>query len=112
MIGILGIFASLALLIFLAHRGWNVIFIAPICALVAILFNLGDLPFYASYTQIFMPALGTYFAKFFPLFMLGAIFGKLMDDSGSARTIAHKIVGWVGKERSMLAVVLACALLT
>ena len=38
MLGIVGIFASLALLIFLAHRGWNVIFVAPICATVAILF--------------------------------------------------------------------------
>ena len=112
MLGILGIFASLALLIYLAHRGWNVIFIAPVCAAVAIAFNLGDLPFFASYTQIFMPALGSYFATYFPLFLLGAVFGKLMDDSGSARAIALTIVGWVGRERAILAVVLACALLT
>ncbi|MEF7613821.1 GntP family permease [Aquincola sp. MAHUQ-54] len=112
MLGITGIFVSLALLIFLAHRGWNVIFIAPICAGVAILFNLGDLPFFASYTQIFMPALGSYFATYFPLFMLGAVFGKLMDESGSARAIARRIVGWVGAQRAILAVVLACALLT
>lgn len=111
-LGITGIIVSLALLIFLAYRGWNVIMIAPFCAAVALLFSWGESPLLATYTQIFMPALGTYFAKFFPLFMLGAIFGKLMDDSGSARAIAHKIVGWVGKDRSMLAVVLACALLT
>jgi len=40
------------------------------------------------------------------------VFGKLMDESGSARAIAHAIVGWVGPERAILAVVLACALLT
>ena len=112
MLGIFGIFVSLALLIFLAHRGWNVIFVAPICATVAILFNWGDLPIFASYTQVYMPALGSYFATYFPLFMLGAVFGKLMDESGSARAIAHRIVGWVGGERAILAVVLACALLT
>lgn len=112
MLGIVGIFVSLGLLIYLAQRGWNVIFIAPVCAAVALLFNLGDLPFYASYTQIFMPALGSYFATYFPLFLLGAVFGKLMDVSGSARAIAHRIVGWVGAERAILAVVLACALLT
>jgi len=112
MLGIIGIFVSLALLIWLAQRGWNVIFIAPVCAAVALLFNLGDLPFYASYTQIFMPALGSYFATYFPIFLLGAVFGKLMDESGSARSIAHRIVGWVGAERAILAVVLACALLT
>src|SRR5258705_1796624 len=62
MVGIIGIFVSLALLIYLAQRGWNVIFIAPICATVAILLNWGDLPVLASYTQIYMPALGSYFA--------------------------------------------------
>ena len=112
MVGIVGIFVSLALLIYLAQRGWNVIFVAPICATVAVLFNWGDLPVMASYTQIFMPALGSYFATYFPLFLLGAVFGKLMDESGSARAIAHSIVAWVGGERSILAVVLACALLT
>src|SRR2546423_4441459 len=112
MVGIIGIFVSLALLIYLAQRGWNVIFVAPICATVAILFNWGDLPVLASYTQIFMPALGSYFATYFPLFLLGAVFGKLMDDSGSARAIAHSIVNWVGGARAILAVVLACALLT
>lgn len=112
MVGILGIFASLALLIYLAERGWNVIFVAPICATVAILFNWGDLPVLGSYTQIYMPALGSYFATYFPLFLLGAVFGKLMDESGSARAIAHRIVAWVGPKRAILAVVLACALLT
>jgi H+/gluconate symporter-like permease len=99
-LGITGIAVSLALLIFLAYRGWNVIMIAPACAAVALLFSWAESPLLATYAQIFMPALGTYFAKFFPLFMLGAIFGKLMDDSGSARAIASKIVGWVGRERS------------
>jgi len=112
MLGIVGIFASLALLIFLAQRGWNVIFVAPICAAVALLFNWGDLPLMASYTQIFMPALGNYVATYFPLFMLGAVFGKLMEVSGSAHAIAHRIVLWLGSERAILAVVLACALLT
>ena len=42
----------------------------------------------------------------------GAIFGKLMDDSGSARSIAHWIVAKVGKERGILAIVLSCGILT
>ena len=66
----------------------------------------------ASYTQIFMVSLGKYVAQFFPLFMLGAIFGKLMDDSGSAKVIANWIVEQVGEQRAILAVVLACAILT
>ena len=112
MIGIVGIVVSLGLLIFLAYRGWNVILVAPVCAGVALLFSWDEAPLLATYTQIFMPALGTYLAKFFPLFMLGAIFGKLMDDSGCARSIAHQIVQWTGKNRAILAIVLACAVLT
>jgi H+/gluconate symporter-like permease len=112
MLGIAGILVSLALLIGLAYRGWNVILIAPVCALVAVLFTLGDTPLLATYTQVFMPALGGYLIKFFPLFLLGAVFGKLMEDSGSAKAIAHRIVLWTGRQRALLAIVLACAILT
>ena len=112
MLGIVGIFASLALLIFLAQRGWNVIFVAPLCAGVALFFSWGDLSVMASYTHIFMPAMGSYIATYFPLFMLGAVFGALMDASGAARAIAHRIVRWLGSGRAILAVVLACAVLT
>ena len=113
MFAVLGILVSLALLIALAYRGWNVILLAPICALVAAILSLGDeTPLLATYTQVFMPALGNYLLKFFPLFLLGAVFGKLMDDSGCARAIAHQIVEWTGKERAILAIVLACGILT
>ncbi|MFO1415148.1 MAG: GntP family permease [Burkholderiales bacterium] len=112
MLGILGILVSLGLLIGLAYRGWNVILIAPLCALVSVLFALGDVPLLATYTQVYLPALGGYLVKFFPLFLLGAVFGKLMEDSGSARAIAHGIVAFTGRQRAMLAIVLACAILT
>ena len=110
--GIVGILVSLATLIYLAYRGWNVIFIAPLCAAIALLFSWGELPILGTYTQIFMPALGAYLTKFFPLFLLGAVFGKLMDDSGSARVIAQSIVKFVGAEQAVLAIVLACGILT
>jgi H+/gluconate symporter-like permease len=113
MFAVLGILVSLALLIGLAYRGWNVILLAPICALVAAVLSVGDqTPLLATYTQVFMPALGNYLLKFFPLFLLGAVFGKLMDDSGCARAIAHQVVVWTGKERAILAIVLACGILT
>ena len=112
MFGILGIVLSLALLIGLAYRGWNVIVIAPICAMVGLLFGGLDAPVIATYTQVYMPALGNYLIKFFPLFLLGAVFGKLMDDSGCAQTIAHQIVEWTGKERAIIAIILACGVLT
>ncbi|MCB4822867.1 GntP family permease [Roseicella aerolata] len=111
MIGLAGIILSLFLLMYLAYRGINVLVLAPLMALLAVLAQ-GDLPILGTYTQVFMASLGRYVVQFFPLFMLGAIFGKLMDDSGSARVISHWIVGHVGAERAILAVVLACGVLT
>ncbi|MDZ4337615.1 MAG: GntP family permease [Pseudomonas sp.] len=110
--GTLGILISLALLMYLAYRGINVLILAPILALLALLFA-GDIGLLLpTYTQVFMKAMGGYVIQFFPLFLLGALFGKLMDDSGSARAIAHGIVAKVGSERAILAIVLACGILT
>ena len=59
-----------------------------------------------------MKGLGGYIVSFFPLFLLGAVFGKLMDDSGSALSIAEYLVAKLGSKQAMLAIVLACAILT
>jgi len=112
-VAIFGICLSLGLLMFLAYRGINVLLLAPIMAMVAVLFSAGSPPLLlGTYTQVFMVELGKYLAKFFPLFMLGALFGKVMDDSGAARVIAHQIATWVGQKQAILAIVLACGVLT
>ena len=91
----LAILISLGLLMFLAYRGWSVILIAPLLALLAVLFS-GDVALMLpTYTQVFMKGVGGYVTTYFPLFLLGAVFGKLMDDSGAARAIAHGIVAKV-----------------
>ena len=109
-LGLFGILVSLGLLMYLAYRGINVLILAPILALLATLFAGG--PLLATYTQVFMPALGEYAITYFPLFLLGAIFGKVMDVSGSAKAIADVIVTKIGAQRAILAIVLACGILT
>ncbi len=111
MLAVLGIIASLCLLMGLAYRNHSVIVIAPLCALVAVAID-GELPMTATYTQIFMSSLGTFVQRYFPLFLLGSIFGNLMEETGSAGTIAHRVVGWVGTRHAILALVLTCAVLT
>ena len=111
MMGIAGIVASLVLLIFLAYRGISVLLLAPAMALLAVLFS-PEAPLLASYTQVFMTALAGFVALYFPLFLLGALFGKLMEASGAARAIADGIAAALGRERAILAIVLACAVLT
>jgi H+/gluconate symporter-like permease len=111
MTSIAGIVLALVLLMALAYRGVSVLLLAPLMALLATLFS-PQAPLLASYTQVFMPALGGFVIAFFPLFLLGAVFGKLMEASGAARVIAHAIVAWLGAQRAILAIVLACAVLT
>ena len=110
MTGILGVLVALGLLIYFSYRGLSVLLLAPLMALVAVV--LGGAPLLASYTQIFMPAMGAFIIQFFPLFLLGALFGKLMDDTGSARALAEWIVERLGEANTIPAIVLACAVLT
>ena len=111
MIGVFAILLSLGLLMFLAFRGVTVLVLGPLMATLAVLLA-GGLPILGAYTQIFMTSTGAFIISYFPLFMLGAIFGKLMDDSGSAKTIARRIIDWLGAPRAILAVVLCCGVLT
>jgi H+/gluconate symporter-like permease len=108
--GLLGILVGLGLLIALAYRGWSVLLLAPAAALVAAAF--GGQPLLASWTQLFMNSAAEFLAQFFPIFLLGALFGKLMDDSGSVSAVAGFITRSLGESRVILAVVLAGALVT
>jgi H+/gluconate symporter-like permease len=108
--GLLGILIGLALLIWLAYRGWSVLLLAPVVALVTAAFA-GE-PLLAHWTQTFMRSAAGFIAQFFPIFLLGALFGKLMDDSGSAAAIARFMTETLGPGRATLAVVLSGALMT
>ena len=83
MSGLLGILIGLGLLISFAFRGWSVLLLAPLAALTAAMFSRE--PLLAHWTQTFMVSAAGFLAQFFPLFLLGALFGKLMEDSGSVR---------------------------
>jgi len=108
--GLLGILVGLALLVLFAFRGWTVLLLAPAAALVAAAF--GREPLLANWTQIFMGSAARFLAQFFPIFLLGAIFGKLMDDSGSVSAVADFMTKSLGERRAILAVVLAGAFVT
>ncbi|WP_446899102.1 GntP family permease [Clostridium sp. LBM24168] len=108
--GVIGIILALGLLIFMAYKGFSVIFFAPVFALVgALLSGMALLP---TYTEIFLPNLGNYVKTYFPFFLLGAVFGKAMEESGAARSIAKSIVEKLGKDKAIFSVVLSAAILT
>jgi H+/gluconate symporter-like permease len=108
--GLLGILAGLGLLVWLSFRGWSVLLLAPAAALIAAAFARE--PLLAHWTQTFMVGAAHFLAQFFPLFLLGAVFGKLMDDSGSVSVIARFMTERLGAARAVLAVVLAGAIVT
>lgn len=116
MIGILGLIVSLTSLMYFAYRGVNVLILAPICAIVAVLFQAesyaGNGQALAYYTQVFMTSLGKYLITYFPLFLLGAIFGKLMNDTRATQVIGESISRFLGPKHAILATVLACSILT
>ena len=108
--GLLGILIGLLLLIGLAYRGWSILLLAPAAALIAAA-AAGE-PLLAHWTQTFMGSAARFLAQFFPLFLLGALFGKLMEDTGSVSAIAAFATERLGERRAILAVVLAGALVT
>jgi len=108
--GLFGILLGLALLVWLAYRGWSILLLAPGAALIAAAFARG--PLLAYWTQTFMDSASRFVAQFFPLFLLGALFGKLMEDSGSVAAIADFMTKQLGPQRAILTVVLAGALVT
>ncbi|AET68570.1 H+/gluconate symporter family protein [Desulfosporosinus orientis DSM 765] len=110
MLAVLGILLSLGLLMFMAYKGYSVIFFAPVFALLAaVLSGMAIMP---TYTEVFLPNMASYLKVYFPFFLLGAVFGKAMEESGAAKAIAKAIVQKLGKKQAMLSVVLACAILT
>lgn len=106
----LGITASLALLIYFAYRGYSVIFFAPIFALLAALTQ--GLPVMPTYTELFMVKAAIYVKNFFPIFMLGAVFGKVMEESGMAKSIASALIQSLGPRHAILSTVMSAAILT
>ena len=111
MYGVAVVIATLGGLIYLAYRGVTLLILAPSLAILVVLASF-ERPLLASYTQIFMIAMGDFVVQYFPIFLLGAIFGKLMEDTGSAEVLANATIRKLGSKRAILSVVLSCAAMT
>lgn len=118
MISVIGLVGGLALLIVLTVRGMNILIAAPLCAaLVALTSGLAWLPPLAEsgapdFATSYMAGFTAFFADWFLMFLLGAIFGEVMSRTGAADAVAHWIVNTFGIKHAVLAVVAACAVLT
>ncbi|MFZ3588767.1 GntP family permease [Bacillus sp. DJP31] len=118
MLSMIGLVGGLVLLIFLTMRGMNLLIAGPLCALVVALFS--GLPLFpqlaeegaANFVGNYMSGFSSFVTAWYLMFLLGAIFGKVMEDSGAADSVSGWIVGKLGMKFAVLAIVMACAILT
>ena len=105
------VLAALLFLMFVAYRGYSVILFAPVAALGAVL--LTDASLVAPmFTGLFMDKMVGFVKNYFPVFLLGAVFGKVIELSGFSKSIVSSVIQLVGAGRAMLSIVLVCAVLT
>lgn len=110
-LNILVVVAALVLLMLVAYRGFSVIIFAPLIAMGAVL-CFEPLSVFPSYVSIFMDGASGFVRKYFPMFLLGAIFGKVIELSGFSRAIVANIFKIVGAKHAIIAIVLVTSLLS
>ncbi|WP_417438408.1 GntP family permease [Idiomarina sp.] len=113
MLSMIGLIGGLVLLIVLTLKGVNLFISAPLCAVIVALCSgvpllTGDVNFVSAY----MDGFASFVAAWFFMFLLGSLFGKFMEDTGAADSVARWIINKLGRKQAVLAVVLACAILT
>lgn len=105
------VLGALVLLMYVAYKGHSVVLFAPVAALLAVL--LTDPTLVAPmYLGVFMEKMVNFIKLYFPVFMLGAVFGKVIELSGYSKSIVSSVVGAIGHQQAMLSIVLVCAILT
>ncbi|MEC3949963.1 GntP family permease [Sphingobium sp. HWE2-09] len=102
---------ALILLMVAAYRGMSVILMAPLLAMLAVLLtDPAAVP--AAFSGLFMEKVASFLKIYFPVFLLGALFGKLVEISGFSRAIVTAVIGVIGAGRAIPAIMMVTALLT
>lgn len=107
---LISIIAGLALLMYLSMRGWSMLISGPICALVVALTSNMDI--LEALTGTYMNGTADFFKSWFIVFLLGSIFGEIMANSGAAESLAKGTIKIIGKDKAILATMLATSILT
>ncbi|WP_417442138.1 GntP family permease [Idiomarina sp.] len=113
MLSMIGLVGGLVLLIVLTLKGVNLFISAPLCAvIVALCSGVPLLTGEVNFVSAYMDGFASFVAAWFFMFLLGSLFGKFMEDTGAADSVARWIIDKLGRKQAVLAVVLACAILT
>ena len=102
---------SLIFLMLIAYRGYSVILFAIIAAMAAVLFT--DPALVAPmFSNVFMVKMADFVKNYFPVFLLGALFGKMIEMSGFSKAIVEAVIRVLGRHMALFSIVLVCAILT
>jgi H+/gluconate symporter-like permease len=105
------ILAALIFLMLVAYRGYSVILFAPAAAMGAVL--LTDPALVAPmFTGLFMDKMTGFLKLYFPVFLLGAVFGKVVELSGFSKSIVSAVIALAGRRHAIFSIVAVCVLLT
>jgi H+/gluconate symporter-like permease len=110
MIGMIGLIGSLILLMWMTLKGINIIVAALISSLIVAI--TGGLNLETALTDYYITGFTGYFASWFFIFLLGAIFGKIMQETQAADSIANWVSRTFGPQRAVFATVAAAAIMT
>lgn len=110
-IGVAITVGALLFLMVVAYRGYSVILFAPVAAMLAVLL-VDPMSVPPVFTGIFMEKMVWFVKRYLPVFVLGAVFGKLIEISGFSRSIVAAVIGLIGSNRAILSIVLVCNILT
>ena len=110
MLGVVGVLISIALVIYLAFKGWSIIPASLLCSLVVIVTNNAEI--WPSISGSYEDGFKYFIGAFFLIFFFGSLFGKAMGDSGSANSISYKLLRVFGAKRALLVLILSTATLT
>lgn len=108
-ISIIGIIAALALMIFLVMRGVNILLIALLCSAIVAL--TGQIGLYDALKNSYMEGFVYFFKNYFLIFFTGTLMGKMMEVTNGAKAIAKLIVRFIGADKALIAIPLACGVL-
>ncbi len=110
MLSFLGLIVGLGILIYMTMKGINIIISAVLASVIVGL--TGGLNLIEALTENYMGGFTGFFKSWFLIFLLGAIFGKVMEDTKGAKAIAYWVENKFGVKRAVFAVVASCAVMT
>ncbi len=94
-IGLIGILVAFFVVIFFTYKGFHLAYVVMAACLIVLVTN--GMPIIQTFNETVMPQVGTQAATLLPLYLFGAIFGKMFIDSGAANSLSKFLLNLLGK---------------